>query len=157
LTNLFINEQHKDYTLYFQQGSTLKVHRQILEILCPKLLEDPSNINASSTFTIFLKSIYLSAIGDLITLMNISELLSLAVQYESPHLVQFLKLRLWNLTNGDFALFSQHCSDLPKEKVCEVVKVVSTPVTLFEALYESKEKTGDYTIILKPGTDLSLK
>lgn len=130
------------------------MHKSVIEVLCPKLLESTYDVETSlDTFTVFLKLVYLQDLDNLATLENITELLSLAFRFEVSELVSGLKLQLWKLTDGSFTLYESYLSKLNPELSPDSCSTGTQDCfSLFDALYEGRNESGDFTIHLEGGT-----
>lgn len=153
LLKAFEDDRWKDVDLYIRQGS-VRVHKSVIEVLCPKLLESTYDVETSlDTFTVFLKLVYLQDLDNLATLENITELLSLAFRFEVSELVSGLKLQLWKLTDGSFTLYESYLSKLNPELSPDSCSTGTQDCfSLFDALYEGRNESGDFTIHLEGGS-----
>jgi hypothetical protein len=116
LNQLFENDLGKDHRIYLNSG-VLFVHSPIIQIQCPKLLESSSVEDVDSNvnnFQIFLKLIYMCDVeDDSIDISNIIELILLSIKFGMRILSDILKLKLWNLCDGNLEFYTKHIHSLP--------------------------------------------
>jgi hypothetical protein len=188
LNQLYENDYGKDHRIYLNSGS-LFVHSPIIQILCPKLLETNfedvmADINNNfNNFQIFLKLIYMCDIDDnSIDFNNIIDLLKLSIKFEMSVLSDILKLKLWNLTQGNLDIYTKHIHSLPyfykSEKSSPntssslsnphysphatpqnphyTTEPIFSAISLFEELFQLKESTADFSIVLSSHDEIKV-